>query len=165
LAAIADLDNYPYAEIYHVPAGAISQAKPQQTLHAKIGSEVRLLGYDLNREANRVDVMLYWNAVSEPPGDYTVFVHLLGAHNNPEGSPVWAQDDAQPGHGSYPTNRWRAGETIVDRYTVTWPAASPPGLYQLEVGMYTLETGARLPVWIEGRKVPEDRILLGSMEK
>ncbi|MGE5138668.1 MAG: ArnT family glycosyltransferase [Rudaea sp.] len=165
LAAIDDPENNPYAEIYHVPPGAIPGIKPQSALDARLGSTVRLLGFDLKRDRDRVDVTLYWNALGEPSGDYTVFFHLLGPHNNPEGSPVWAQDDAQPGHGSYPTTRWRAGETILDHYSVTWPAGSPPGLYQAEAGMYSLKTGARVPVWIDGQRVAEDRILLGSIEK
>ncbi|MCI0475020.1 MAG: hypothetical protein L0Y55_02125, partial [Anaerolineales bacterium] len=71
------------------------------------------------------------------------FAHLIGAVNPATQSPVWAQDDTQPGRGSFPTSRWQNGEVIVDEYRLNL-AALPRGQYQIEIGMYNLETGARV---------------------
>ncbi len=71
--------------------------------------------------------------------DYTVFVHLL----TPDGEFVAGQD-GQPLEGLYPTSFWGEGETVVDGRS--WFADVLPGEYQLQVGLYLLETGQRLPV-------------------
>ena len=50
---------------------------------------------------------------------------------------------------------------MVDRYAITVQPDAPPGLYRIEVGMYLLETGQRLPVFDgQGQRMPEDRVLL-----
>jgi len=66
-------------------------------------------------------------------------------------------------YGTYPTNRWLESE-VVDRYAITVQPDAPPGLYRIEVGMYLLETGQRLPVFDgQGQRMPEDRVLLEEM--
>ena len=50
-----------------------------------------------------------------------------------------------PLEGDYPTSVWAAGEVIVDPRAIVLPADVPPGRYRLLVGMYDLDTLARLP--------------------
>ena len=50
----------------------------------------------------------------------------------------------QPGNGSYPTNRWEPGETIIDRFQLDVSKAGP-GAYELRAGMYLLPSQQRLP--------------------
>jgi len=76
---------------------------------------------------------------------YTAFVHLLGPPNPALGSPLWAQDDHEPGQATYSTDRWFPGEVIVDTFDLQIPADAPPGEYTLSTGFYDLETMARLP--------------------
>ena len=76
---------------------------------------------------------------------YTAFVHLLGPLNPALGSPLWAQDDHEPGQATYSTDRWFPGEVIVDTFHLQIPADAPPGEYTLSTGFYDLETMARLP--------------------
>jgi hypothetical protein len=65
-----------------------------------------------------------------------------------------------PGHGAYPTSRWRAGEVIVDDYRLALPADMPRGEYEIEVGMYTVKTGARVRVMdVNGAPMENDRVL------
>ncbi len=165
LASLYDLEGKPYAQVLYIPAGSTPQLSPQDGLDARVGDSVRVLGYDLTRGGERFDLKVYWRADRAMNGDYTVFVHLIGPENPASGSPVWAQDDAQPGHGSYPTSRWRAGETIVDQYALRLPAGAPPATYQIEIGMYLLATGERLPVWVDGRRAAEDRLLISAITR
>lgn len=45
------------------------------------------------------------------------------------------------------------------------PADAPPGEYQIEVGLYLLETMARLPATdAAGQPLPDDAALLGTVE-
>ena len=43
------------------------------------------------------------------------------------------------------------GEVVTEAYTIVLPNDTPPGEYALEVGLYRAETGARLPVAINGQ--------------
>jgi hypothetical protein len=121
------------------------------------------MGYDWAREDSRgaISLTVYWRSAAETRADYTVFVHLLGATNPATQSPIWAQDDTRPGRGSFPTPSWRPGEVIVDDYRLTIPADIARGDYQIELGMYTLETGARVRmVDANGAPMENNRVLL-----
>ena len=68
--------------------------------------------------------------------------------------------DNQPVNGSYPTGIWEPGEIVPDEYTFN-TSDLPPGEYQLEIGMYVLETGERLSVNApNGTQDPARRLLL-----
>ncbi len=120
---------------------------PPHALAVDLADGVSLAGYDLSTHTPNIaaagDVItltLYWEAREAPTADYQVFVHILG--DQPE--PV-AQADGPPLLGDYPTSMWAAGERIADPHTLTLPPNLPEGEYRLLVGMYDLETLARLP--------------------
>jgi hypothetical protein len=103
------------------------------------GGEIRLTGYDVAREGDRLHLTLYWQALTAPRGDYTRFVHLF----DPATKAVAAQNDSPPQGGKYPTSWWTAGEVVTE--TVTLPLEGvPPGVYYLAVGLYDA-TVTRLP--------------------
>jgi hypothetical protein len=164
LATIDDFDQQPYAQIFHIPAGASPTIHPQQAVNVRVGENVRLLGADIARATDHVDLRLYWRAEGALHDDYTVFVHLVGPANPSTGSTVWAQADSQPGGGTYPTSRWRTSEILIDPYTLKLPTNAPKGTYQVEVGMYLLSTGARLAIFhANGTRVDEDAISLAAI--
>ncbi|MGD1996520.1 MAG: hypothetical protein PVH62_07080, partial [Anaerolineae bacterium] len=115
------------------------------TVDVPLGAQVALLGYDVNPEppspGDQVTITLYWQALTSMETSYTIFVHLLG----PDGR-IAAQHDGIPAAGNYPTNLWVSGEVVTDQRVLTLPAGLAAGSYNLEVGMYVAETGARLPV-------------------
>ncbi len=133
-------------------------AHPQK---ATLGSEIRFLGYNLAeirfRPGDTVRLALFWQALAEMDQDYTVFTHLID-----KDGVVWGQKDGWPVDGSYPTSRWAQGDVIEDLYEIEIPPETPPGDYQLEVGMYLSETGERLPVADEAGLPLGNRILLSS---
>ncbi len=152
------------AVVYHAPGGARRLLTPQHPLPAELGGVVKLLGYDLEVGRGKVlQVTLYWQAQGEMEKDYTVFVHLLGDYNPNTASPLWGQQDGQPGEGSYPTTAWEAGEVIVDTHRIPIQGGTPPGEYSLETGLYYLPTMQRLPI-LGGAGEGGDSIRLGSVQ-
>jgi hypothetical protein len=134
---------------FTVPAIAHPQA-------ADFGDEIRLLGYDLARDADALVLTLWWQARTSPARDYKRFVHLY----DPATEAIVAQDDAMPRAWAYPTTWWAAGEVVSE--TVTLDArAIAAGDYRLGVGWYDPETLTRLPaVDAAGQPQPADRVTL-----
>jgi mannosyltransferase len=135
----------------------------QQRAEANLGGKVKLLGYDLDsRTVTRnspLVLTLYWQALAEMDTSYTVFVHLLD-----EKEKIRGQRDSVPGGGTMPTSSWLRGEVIADHYEIPVDAQAPPGIYQVEVGMYEAGSGVRLPVLDAAGRVQGDRILLEEVE-
>lgn len=92
------------------------------------------------RGGEYLGVALRWRAVAPTHENATVFVHLVDSQGR-----QWAGQDNQPGGGLRPTSAWLPGEEIDDRYLLRLPGDLAPGLYRLEVGLYRLATGERLP--------------------
>lgn len=135
---------------------------PDHPLEATLGEVVRLLGYDLEKERVRpgeeITLTLYWQALAPADRPYKVFTHLIDEENM-----IWGQHDSQPVGGTYPPNLWVAGEVVADSHRLLVAADAPAGIYLLEVGMYYEPSGERLPVYVDGERVEEDRILLGKI--
>ena len=114
-------------------------------LDATFGDEIALRGYQLDELASdRYQLTLFWQALTEPTTDYTVFVHLLTAAGTC--TPCLWQQDVMPQQNGYPTGRWVTGEVVADTYEIIIPPATTPGLYQLEIGLYIAENGTRLRI-------------------
>jgi hypothetical protein len=107
------------------------------------------------RPGGSIRVNLEWQALRVLNADYTVFVHLLG----PDGL-VHGQIDQWPVSGTRATSSWAPGERISDAYAVALPADAPPGQYQVEIGLYSLDTGERLAVLNADGLPVGDRLLL-----
>lgn len=89
----------------------------------------------------RLTIALRWRDLEPVPTNLTAFVHLVDEKGN-----LIAQHDGQPTNGVYPTSAWLPGETIVEEETLRLPAVLPAGPYHLEIGLYDLKSGQRLPV-------------------
>lgn len=84
---------------------------------------------------------LYWQPLAPLDADYAIFLHLLDA----QGRTV-AQRDTVIRAGDYPTSRWQPGELALDLADLPIPADLPAGEYQLEMGVYRMDTIERLPL-------------------
>jgi hypothetical protein len=80
--------------------------------------------------------------------NWTVFVHLVDSTGG-----LVAQHDSQPRDGRYPTSVWDQGEVVDDPHLLVVPANLPDGDYQVVVGLYSVESGERLPV-LDGESNP-----------
>jgi len=145
-----------YLGPFKVPLPPLAQAPNDvQTQSARFGDVVQLLGYKLTGQATQFTLTLYWQAKTPDRVDYTVFVHVL----DETGQLVTGQDN-QPVNGNYPTGIWEPGEIVADQYTFD-TSDIPLGEYQIEIGMYVLETGERLPVYMpDGTEEPARRLIL-----
>jgi hypothetical protein len=91
---------------------------------------IALRGYRLEREPDLLRLTLYWEALADPPYEYTRFVHLIDTAGINA-----AQVDGAPAGDSYSTGQWVEGEIVAD--TVTFDLANlPPGEYRLATGFY-----------------------------
>ncbi len=125
-------------------------------LTADFGGRVRLLGYRLGavHPGRSLKMDLYWQTLQEMDEDYTVFVHLL----DPGTGQLLAQVDEWPQgtqalqqqppllESVYPTSLWMQDEVVHDTHHLSVPADLPSGPYQVQVGLYVQQTGARLRV-------------------
>jgi 4-amino-4-deoxy-L-arabinose transferase-like glycosyltransferase len=147
--------------IYAVPRAEIS-AEIQHPLELMLGDEVALLGYSISSsEVAAGDILqltLFWQASKPIDQRYKVFTHILDARSH-----IVGQRDAEPVGGTRSTTTWQEGEVIADNYGVLVLPGTPPGEHQLEIGMYNLETGERLPVSRDGEPLG-DHILLEPIQ-
>jgi hypothetical protein len=118
--------------------------------------EVGLRGYRVegdSRPGGEIRVTYIWYARTRPTAIYAVFNHLLAA----DGARV-AQVDGWPQGGRMLTTQWQPGEYIEDGYTLTIPADAPPGPYALYVGLYNAANNERQPAFLDGQRLPDDRL-------
>ena len=130
-------------------------ARPQHEVGAEFGEQLVLLGYDRVDDGGEVRLLLYWRAAASMSADYTIFVHLLD-----ETGQLVTQHDAQPQGGWYPTTIWAEDEVVSDPVVLILPPDAPLGPYSLAIGVYQLETLARLPVVWNGVTQPDGQIIL-----
>lgn len=144
------------------PAPQAATQTPEVTIHASVGPDIELVGYDLEanqvKPGSRLNLALYWTARGPLSGSYTVFVHMLDGANQ-----VAAQHDGPPSGGNRPTAGWRPGEVIRDQHTIELPQTLRPGAYRLEVGMYDPRTLERLPMMASDLRVQDNALLLSDL--
>ena len=141
---------YPLTATFGEPTFAYSRAA---------GRAIQLTGYSASTHVDRGGVLrvrLYWHAQIAPDRSYHVFTHLLTADNR-----LVAQQDSAPVYETYPTDRWKAGQYILDEHLIPIDAATPPGRYWLKVGLYSPESGERLAAQDQaGQPVPDESLPL-----
>ena len=171
LAAVADGSPVPDAAVRLGPLRVLDREtrQPQHELDYRLGSAVRLSGYDVDlltprlsedSPAESITVTLYWQADAAPEGDLIVFVHLLDADGR-----LVAQGDGPPGQGDYPTWAWREGDRVTDPHVLTLPSDLVSGTFSVRVGLYRPDDGARMPVFdAAGERLPDDILPLAEID-
>jgi len=134
----------------------------RQPVHASLGAQAELVGYNLSPAAVRPDetlrLTLFWQARQWIAQDYTVFVHLVDSQGK-----LWAQHDGPPQDGALPTSAWNPGELLRDEHLLTVDTQAPPGDYRLAIGLYDPATLQRLPVFDAQGQAAGDAVLLGPL--
>jgi hypothetical protein len=132
-------------------------------VQAHLAGQVELTGFSLDQAAllrgAPAQLTLFWKLL-QPMDDYKVFVHL----RDHDGRTV-AQADHIPSEAlvALPTSTWREGETVPDVSYLQVPADTPPGEYQLLVGMYNPDTMERLAV--EGDTSGENAVVVATLRR
>jgi uncharacterized membrane protein len=171
--AVQSSDQCSFGSLRIEGTSAAVKALPAEVrVSGYLENGIELLGFTLRgaggrqvdsiRAGESVTLDLYWRAARKTPRGYTVFTHLVGQAYNPATSgPVWAAHDGEPQTGGRPTSQWFVDETIPDRHILTVDSQTPEGEYELEVGMYLLETMTRLSSVDAQGQVLGDRLVLG----
>jgi len=149
--------------------GANLEGEPK----ANFGDQIQLSAYRLEidqREeidgpslpsVNPGDVLpltLLWQARGQVEKPYTIFVHIIDQHNH-----LWGQHDSDPVGGAKPTTQWLPQEVVADRHGIPILLGTPPGQYDIEVGLYDSNTGLRLPLLDDKGTSIGDRLLIGPI--
>ena len=114
---------------------------PKTLLNARIGSGLRVVGYDLDPSivpANgQATLVTHFEVLGKIEEGYRLFFHL-------EGPGGFRNLDHVMVEGAYPLERWRPGQYIRDRMTISTGAFMPVGTYSLYLGLW--KGSQRLPV-------------------
>lgn len=126
----------PLVGRFKVAAPLSIRVQPENPTHYVFGNSIVLEGYTLKTDSN-LGITLFWERAAPVSADYTVFVHVLDSSGK-----LVAQQDQQPLKGANPTSLWAPQEQVVDPYSFELGSDAA----QIEVGLYSPETGTRLGV-------------------
>jgi len=135
---------------------------PEHPLDGRFGSDVALLGYDLDgtsfESGEWLGLTLYWQALARPPEHYTLAIQLVSAV--PGEITTLVNFNTWTGGGNYPTGAWHPGDVIADRYRLRMPddVARVQGWY-LQAILFNTADGTRLPFTLSGRPAGETATL------
>lgn len=155
------LSQWPEGQLWQVGAQPLTTAQvPASSLRWANG--IKLIGFTLPpgpyHPGETVPLTLEWEAESNPPQIYILFVHLVG----PQGT-LWGQQDRAP--LPVPTNQWLPGDHYVDLYGPQLHPDAPPGRYDVVLGWYHHQTLERLLVRSNGTTTEAiDTLTLGTIE-
>jgi hypothetical protein len=137
--------------VYRVP-------RMEHRLQVDLDGRISLLGYDLSSRSVKpgqdLTLTLYWRAKTDESDWFKVFTHLIGSNGQ-----LLSQHDSVPASGSVPTSQWLEGEVITDRHVIPVPTDALPGDYTLYAGMYSPDTGERLPARGTDKTLYPDRAI------
>jgi len=134
------------------------------SVDARFGDVIRLRGAEIKPHSpaagETVGVKLLWESLQPTIYSYTVFLHVVDSATDAK----VGQTDALPVCGKALTWQWNPGDKIVDPQRVVIAPDARPGRYRLYVGLYRVETGARVEV-LDAAGVPAgDFVDLGEIE-
>jgi hypothetical protein len=114
-------------------------------VRVNFGDKIALAGYDVStrviRPGETLSVTLYWQASSQLPVDYSVFMHLTST-----GGEIPVKNDGFPYTSPRRTRRWVPGQVMQEVRSLAIPGYVLPGLYDIDMGIFSVDTGDRLPL-------------------
>jgi len=138
------LDEQWFGPVRMIRFAGRAEAGETITVGARFGDGLTLESVEVfdpvARPGSIVRLRLIWRAESSISQQLKIFTHIFA------GEGIAAQHDGQPAGELRPTNTWAVGETILDQFAIRLPPETLSGEYQLRIGMYDLNTQARLPV-------------------
>jgi hypothetical protein len=138
-----------------VPERVFVAPPAERVVEARFGDALRLLGYDLQVDADTLEVTLHWRALRRMDRSYKFFVHLYDV----ESGELVAQKDVIPYDWQYPTAWWEANEVVSDQVRVPLDEVLS-GTYHLAVGIYDAGTLDRLGIHGDGLSVTSEALVL-----
>jgi len=138
---------------------------------AVFGGQVRLLGYQIDQRrlratdiwlhppSNWIHVTLYWQALRPVGEDFSVLARMTDELGQVWGAQLDRDNDALH---MYPPTRWQSGEIVRTDHDINLNPVTPPGRYQIEIGVVQPGSEQRWPA--EGPGATSDRVVLTGME-
>lgn len=159
---LSDRQGRPLVTVAEFPKTmAIDRIAPLVPLRADFDHRLTLFGYALEpalAPGSSSRLTLYWSFVAPTQQSFSVFVHLLDAK-----AEVVAAGVTEPMAKEFHSSLLPVGQTIPDEHMLSIPADVGPGRYWLEIGIYLPASDARMPVWLNGERDPNDRELIPLM--
>ncbi len=164
LAAFPERDGTPHTLVYTAADAprTFTISPSLATRNATFDDALTLLGGQVGYDpsAREVAVRLHWQSDADRLPDDTVLVHIVDQGTGE----IRLVADQQPLYGSYPFSQWQKGEVVDDPRWVSLPADVPPGVYQVRIGVYNTETGARRRIRDPQNDAAGDSLMLGTFE-
>jgi 4-amino-4-deoxy-L-arabinose transferase-like glycosyltransferase len=130
--------------------------------YLNFGDKIALVGYNFDRRTvapgDTLRLTLYWESLVSMEESYTVFVHVLGKEMQ-----MWAIGDGVPVNKLSPTFTWQPGRIVQDPRALTLDQNTPPGVYDVEVGLYLSQTGGRLRLLADDGFPLDTRVFLSKI--
>jgi hypothetical protein len=121
-----------------------------------------LVGYTMEPRAvapgGTITVTLYWQALDPPQANYNVFLHVRQGWDL-----TIAGNDGPPNVDPPETRTWEPGRVYVDERVLSFGEEAPPGLYEVEVGLFSNEDGERLYIVAEDGHIIDDWLPLSNI--
>lgn len=99
-------------------------------------NQIELVGYSLSdlspRPGDTVELTLYWRGLRQIDVDYKIFANII----DPSTLTKYAASDGMPVNWQAPTSTWIPGTVIQDVRPLIVSTDAPPGIYELELGIY-----------------------------
>jgi 4-amino-4-deoxy-L-arabinose transferase-like glycosyltransferase len=157
-------DFNPRFDVYRFDASAAltdalkSAVVPTGTLN--FGKVVDLIGSEIRtpqvKPGQTVEVITYWRINTLTDQEAVMFTHLLSGD---PARPVLAQQDSL----DVPSYYWQPGDAFAQVHRFTIPADTRPGVYPLEVGLYTSADQKRWRVSDSANNPIDDHVIIGSV--
>jgi len=150
-ARVTQLAAMPESSVARPPE---AQDRPIE-LPVDFGHLLQLMAYQLEGRAapeTTITVTTYWRVTAPLEPRLVLFTHVL---TEPLGTRIVVQTDwlAITSHSLQP------GDVFMQIHTLEMPISIERGWYDIAVGVYSRDTGARLPIYDDGQQV-SDRLFL-----
>jgi hypothetical protein len=123
------------------------------------GDQIALISYEMDTRAIRpgetLTLTLHWEGLADMDENYSVFTYIQG-----DDAQIWARSDGWPRGGDAPTAAWQVGQQVIDPYPLTLDPNTPPGVYDVEIGLYLSQTGKRLRLITPDGRLVDDHLFL-----
>lgn len=90
--------------------------------------------------------------------------YLVGLRLTDQAGRTWGQRDSEPMAGLSPFSAWQNGEPMLDHHGLLLPAGTPPGDYQLRLGVYRVADKQGLTVLDENAIPQGTEAVLGLIQ-
>ncbi len=128
------------------------------SLPLDFGEHLELIGYEVRKPivtpGKNIRLTTYWRAKDRGVEPLSFFVHVLDAQGN-----IAAQWDGY----TYSPYYVQPGDIIAQVHFIPIPANFAEGAYRLQLGLYHVLNGERVPIIIDGQPV-SDRIWLQTID-